>query len=126
MTRDGNDPVRRSPPEEVGRLPPTPSGPSGPSTPPTIPYTHLPDAPPDSPIATEWGFYRRIVGRLLTEGHEGKWLLIKGEQLVGIWDTMAEADVVRLERFAMQPVLMKQVLAREPVLRIGHNRLCPS
>jgi hypothetical protein len=80
--------------------------------------------PPDSPLTTEWNFYRRIIGRLLAEGHEGKWLLIKNEEIVGIWDTEAEANTVRLERFLMQPVLMKQILSQEPVLRIGYNRLC--
>jgi hypothetical protein len=93
---------------------------------PTIPYTALAEAPPDSPIATEWNFYRRIVGRLLEEGREGQWLLIKHEEIVGIWDTEADANAVRLERFLMQPVLMKQILAQEPILRIGYNRLCLS
>jgi hypothetical protein len=91
---------------------------------PTISYTQLPDGPPDSPITTEWNFYRRIVGRLLAEGNEGKWLLIKNEEIVGIWDTEADAHTVRRERFLMQPVLLKQILAREPILRIGYNRLC--
>jgi len=92
--------------------------------PPGIPYTQLPDAPPDSPIAAEWNLYRRIIGGLLAEGKEGKWLLIKNEAVVGIWDTEAEAETVRLEPFLMQPVLMKQILSREPLLRIGYNRLC--
>jgi hypothetical protein len=61
---------------------------------------------------------------LLAEGHEGKWLLIK--ELVGIWDTEAQANEVRVAHFALQPVLMKQILAREPILRIGYNRLCRS
>jgi len=90
-----------------------------PREPPTIPYTHLPEALPGSPIAVEWEFYRRVVGRLLTEGHEGKWLLAKGEEIVGIWDSEEEANRVRLDRFLAQPVLMKQILSREPVLRLG-------
>ena len=97
-----------------------------PPGPPTVHYMQLPDGPPNSPIATEWNFYRRIIGQLLAEGHEGKWLLIKNEEIIGIWDTQAGADAVRLERFLMQPVLMKQILAREPILRIGYNRLCRS
>jgi hypothetical protein len=95
----------------------------GRSEPATIPYTQLPEARPDSPLAAEWNFYRQTIGRLLAEGHEGKWLLIKNEQIVGIWETQAEADTVRVQRFLMQPVLMKQILAREPMLRIGYNRL---
>lgn len=91
--------------------------------------TELPELPqvsPDSPLFTEWDFYRRTVGRLLAEGHEGKWLLIKGEAIVGIWATETEANGTRLERFPFQAVLMKQILAREPVFRLGYNRLCQS
>jgi hypothetical protein len=105
-----------------GRPPPPPPRPERP----TIHYTELPDGLPDSPLKTEWDFYRRVVGRLLAEGHEGKWLLVKNEEIVGIWETEAEANAVRVQRFLMQPVLMKQVLTREPILRIGYNRLCRS
>lgn len=90
---------------------------------PTIHWTELPDERPDTPLATEWNFYRRVVGGLLAEGQEGKWLLVKNEEIIGIWDTEAEANEVRLQRFRMQPVLMKQVLANEPIFRIGYNRL---
>jgi hypothetical protein len=100
------------------------AGASQPPAPRTIPFTQLPESPPDSPTATEWNMYRRTVGRLLAEGHEGKWLLIKGEEIVGIWATLAEADAIRSERFLGQAVLLKQILAQEPVLRIGYNRLC--
>ncbi len=113
MNDPAEDLVLRARPSEASRPPERP----------TIHHTQLPDGPPDSPIATEWNYYGRTIGRLLAEGHEGKWLLIKKEEIVGIWDTEAQADSVRRERFLMQPVLMKQILAREPVLRIGYNRL---
>ena len=100
--------------------------PQPPYEPPTIHFSELPEAKPDSPLYHEWNFYRRIIGRLLAEGHEGKWLLIKREELIGIWDTQADADAVRLDRFLMQPVLMKRILTREPLLHIGYNRLCRS
>jgi hypothetical protein len=91
---------------------------------PTIPYTALAEAPPDSPIAVEWNFYRRQVGRLLAEGNHGKWVLIKGERIVGIWDTFAEAS--EAESSLVQPVVIKQILEREPLLRIGYQPPCPS
>jgi len=100
--------------EQVKDMPPFP-----PREPATIHYTELAEPLPGSPIATEWDCYRREVGRLLAEGNEGKWILIKGDQIVGIWNTQEEADSVRIERFLMQPVLMKQILSREPVLRGG-------
>jgi len=51
---------------------------------PTIHYTELP-ADTSSPIAAEWNFYRQEAGRLLAEGHEGRWVLIKAERIIGIW-----------------------------------------
>jgi hypothetical protein len=83
-----------------------------------IHYTELPECRPDSQIATESNFYRREVGRLLAEGHEGRWVLIKGEQIIGIWDTRAEAFAVADERFLLQPVLVRQILEWEPLIRL--------
>jgi hypothetical protein len=82
---------------------------------PTIHYTELPEDTRDDQIARDWNFYRREVGRLLAEGHEGKWVLIKGEEIVGIWDTREQAEAVALERYLMEPVLLQQILTREPV-----------
>ncbi len=90
-----------------------------PAVPATIRSTELPGPIPGSPITTEWNVYRREVARLLAEGHEGKWIMIKGDQIIGIWNTQEEVDRVRIERYLMQPVLLKQILAREPVLRGG-------
>jgi hypothetical protein len=108
--------------DQISRGAPAPSFP--PRGVPTIPYTALAEALPDSPIATEWNFYRRQVERLLAEGHQGKWVLIKGERIIGIWDTFAEANAAQSS--LGQPVVIKQILEREPVLRIGYNGLCPS
>jgi hypothetical protein len=75
-------------------------------------------APPGSLFCAERECYRREVGRLLAEGHEGKWVLVKGEAILGPFDTEEEALGVRAERFFGQPVLVQQILTREPVLRI--------
>src|SRR5438132_12957508 len=72
---------------------------------PTLHYTELPAGMPDSPIAAEWDLYRREVGRLLAEGHQGRWLLIAQQEIVGLWDTEEQASRVRSERFGVQPVL---------------------
>src|SRR5436190_3972401 len=76
---------------------------------PTLHYTELPENTSGGPLSTEWNYYRQIIGRLLAEGHEGKWVLIQGNELIGIWETEAECDRERLKRFLMQPVFMKQV-----------------
>ena len=57
----------------------------------TIHYTELPPMPLDEPQGVECEFYRREVGRLLAEGHEGRWVFIKGEEIIGIYDTREEA-----------------------------------
>jgi hypothetical protein len=90
---------------------------------PTIHYSELPEDLSNGSIAAEWNYYRREVGRLLAEGNEGRWVLIKGEEIIDIWETEEEANHVRLERFFMQHVLMKQIHEWEPVSRGGgYNR----
>jgi hypothetical protein len=86
---------------------------------PTIPCTELPAAEPNSQLYQEWEFYRREVGRLLAEGQEGRFILIKGEDIIGIWDTAEDAEAVAHHRYFMQPCLIKQVLSREPLLRLS-------
>jgi hypothetical protein len=104
----------------IGKQPPVPPLPR-----PTIHCTELPEDTSDHPSAKEWNIYRREVGRLLAEGHEGRWVLIKDEAIIGIWDAEEEAKAVALERYLMQPVLIHQVLTREPVLRgPTYFRLC--
>jgi hypothetical protein len=84
---------------------------------PTIHYTELAPAEPGSVLAAEWETYRREVGRLLAEGHEGKWVLIKGDEVIGLFDSQQQALAAGSERFLLQPKLVHHVLSREPVLR---------
>jgi hypothetical protein len=96
---------------EQGRIQPPPPEPQ------TIHFTELPAGQPESPLRQEWDFYRHEVGRLLAEGQEGRFILIKGEEVIGIWDTQEEARAVALQKYLMQPCLIHQVRSREPVLR---------
>ena len=75
-------------------------------------------APAGGVLSAEWEAYRREVGRLLAEGHAGRWALFKGAELVGLFDTEAEAHADRSRRFLLQPALVQQVLDRLPVLQI--------
>jgi hypothetical protein len=85
--------------------------------PPTLHYTQLPAASPESPLRREWETYRREVGRLLAEGHAGQHVLIKDEQILGIWNTHDEAMTAGYQRFHGQPFLVHQLQERERVLR---------
>ena len=86
-----------------------------------IHFSELPEGPSDGPLVREWNVYRREVGQWVSEGHEGDWVLIVGDQVVGVWDTELEADTVRLNRFLGRSVLMKQIREWEPILRGGGN-----
>jgi hypothetical protein len=111
--------LRREETARVSHQPPSP-----PPLQQTIYHTELPEDTSDSPGARDWNCYRREVGRLLAEGHEGKWVLVKGGEILGIWDIRDEAKAAALERYLMQPVLLRQVLTWEPVLR-GPTSLRP-
>jgi hypothetical protein len=86
---------------------------------PTVYYTDLPAGSADSQIANEWNTYRREVGQLLAEGHENRWVLIKGDQIIGIWDTCEEAKAIALRKYLMQPCLIQQVRRYEPIVRMS-------
>jgi hypothetical protein len=97
---------------ERGRHDPPPA-----DEPPTVHHTQLPDASPDSPLVQEWDTYRREVGRLLAAGNAGRHVLIKGNQVLGLWATHDEAMTVGYQRFHGQAFLVHQVQERERVLR---------
>jgi hypothetical protein len=82
------------------------------------------DLPPDCPIKSEWDCFRRERPRLLAEGHEGRWVLIKGETLVGLFDTWEEARSVGLQRFGVVPMLVQEILRCYKPLRQGYSCQC--
>jgi hypothetical protein len=90
-------------------------------------HTELPLAQPGDPFHQEWNYYRTQVARLLDAGQEYRWVLIKAEQIVGVYDTREAAKEVALQRYLLQPVLIHQIRSREPLLR-GPSVLwrCPS
>jgi hypothetical protein len=92
-------------------LPPAEKEPSA------IHYAELPEDKGDDAPARDWNLYRREVARLLAEGHEGKWVLINGAKIIGIWNTRQEAEQVRLRDFLMQDVLLQEIRTWEPLLR---------
>jgi hypothetical protein len=81
-----------------------------------IHYTDFADAPPDDPLFREWRAYRRELPRLLKEGHEGKFCLFKGDDLLGIFDSYEEAKAVGIERFPLEPFLARPILEYDPIL----------
>ena len=89
---------------------------------PTVHYTQLPEKKPDDVLYREWTTYRREVGRWLAEGHEGQWVLIKGEAVIGFYETRVAARAEGRKRYWMNPFLVKQIQAEEPLYRVrGYN-----
>jgi hypothetical protein len=89
-----------------------------------VPLTPLADMIPGSPLETEWNFYRRQRERLIAEGQEGRHVLIKGEEVLGVFDTRLEALEAGLERLGRVDMLIHQVARREPVIRAGNWWRC--
>jgi hypothetical protein len=52
-------------------------------------------------IRTEIITYRRELPRLLAEGHQGRFALVHGQEVVSIWDTFGDAYQAGRERFGL-------------------------
>lgn len=88
-----------------------------------IHYTEFPPGRPGGPLEVEWNTYRREVGRLLAEGQEGKFVLIKGGELIGLFDTFDEARAEGHRRYLLGPFLIHQVQEWERAVRIPQRYL---
>ena len=92
-----------------------------------ISYSELPKALADDPFVLEWNTYVKNIGHWLAEGREGKHVLLKGEEIVGMFDTWDAARQAGLDRFLLEPFLVHQIRAEEPNLRVrGLNYPCPN
>jgi hypothetical protein len=68
-------------------------------------------------LKRELGTYRRELPRLLAEGEEGRFVVIRGEQLLGTWDTYRDASQYAREKFDPdQLFLLQRIDARYAAL----------
>jgi hypothetical protein len=65
-------------------------------------------------LRIELDTYEREKVRLLYEGR-GKYALIHGTEVAGIWNTYGDALTAGYERFGLEPFLVKQIQAVERV-----------
>jgi len=94
---------------------------------PSVHCTDLAELPADSPIRQEWNTYRREAPRLIREGLEGRFALINGDTIAGIFDSFEEGLRTGRQKFLMQPFLVQPIREREPLLTIrGHALPCPN
>src|SRR5579859_5404320 len=84
----------------------------------TIHYSELTPSEPDEPLATEWNVYLREVSRLLAEGYEGQHILIKGEEIIGIFPTHDEALDEGYSHFLQSGFFVHQIQTWERVYRV--------
>jgi hypothetical protein len=57
--------------------------------------------------------YLRELPRLLEEGHAGRHALVKGDEVLSVWDTQGDAIQAGVERFGLEPIFVKTVDARD-------------
>jgi hypothetical protein len=81
-------------------------------------HTELQDKMPGEQLAEEWNTYRREIGRWLAEGQAGRHVLIKGEEIIGIFDSSDLAYASGHQRYPGQPFFVHPIRAEEPQLRI--------
>lgn len=82
--------------------------------------------PPGSPLEAEWNTFCRELPRLIKEGHEGRCVLIKGDKVVGVWDSRDAARAVGYERFGLVPFLAQDIVRYERPVRAGNSWRCLS
>jgi len=68
------------------------------------------------PLEKELATYARMKADLL-KTHEGKFVLIHGEEFCGAYDTAENAYAEGVKRFGQEPFLVRKVLAQEEIYR---------
>jgi hypothetical protein len=86
----------------------------------------LPDLAADQPFAEEWKTFKREAYRLMCAGDKGRFALIKGAQVVSVWDTRSDAIQAGRERFGQQSFFVQEVQLYVKPVRSGYSRLCPN
>ena len=75
-----------------------------------------------SPLAREQAVYDANLPRWLPE-HEGRHVVIRGDEVAGFYDTRDEALAAGYERFGVVPLLVKPVSPSEPVYHLPNAAL---
>jgi hypothetical protein len=66
------------------------------------------------PLEREAETYRREVERLLAEGHAGRHVLIRGDDVVGIWDSQYDALQAGRDRFGLDDIAVVEIDPSDP------------
>jgi hypothetical protein len=92
-----------------------PPSPMGSQLPPSASAALDPSALPESlrHLQQELVTYRRELPRLLSEGQEGRAALVRGDQIVSVWDTFQDAFQAGRTQFDLEPFLAQPVDSRD-------------
>jgi hypothetical protein len=82
----------------------------------------MPDLPEGHELAAEWKAYKREVVRLLTEGRQGRFALLKGDAVHSIWDTRGDAMQAGRRFFGLVPMLVQEIQPFVRPLRLSYSR----
>jgi hypothetical protein len=74
-----------------------------------------------APLVTELITYRDRLDELLR--HEGEYVVIKGQEIAGYFRDRRSAVEAAIATYGPGPFLVKKVVEKEPVRRIGHASL---
>jgi len=90
-------------------------------------YSELAPSVPGDVFFDEWNTYCGEIGRLLAEGLQGRYVVIKGKDILGTYATWQAAREAGLQRFLLEPFFVHEIRVEEPFLRVrGINHPCPS
>jgi hypothetical protein len=74
--------------------------------------------------------YLRELPRLLAEGRAREYVLIKGDDILGIWKEQADGIGAGRDRFGGDPIFVKKIDARDPerfaLVFAQRDSSCPS
>ncbi len=86
----------------------------------------LPDAGTGVTLAAEWQTYKREAARLLAEGHQGRFALIKNDTVLSVWDTEGDAFQAGRLQLGREPFMVHRIQVVERPVRFGYYRPCNS
>jgi hypothetical protein len=82
----------------------------------------IPDLPEGELLAAEWAAYKREVARLLAEGHQGRFALVRGDHVHSVWDTERDALQAGRTLFGQEPFMVHQIRPVERPAKFGYYR----
>ena len=75
----------------------------------------VPNPPEGANLPPEWRALLRELPRLLAEGQGGKWALIRGEEIVAVFDTWDDAHEEGHWRYGLRGFLTPCISAEQPI-----------